>query len=122
MAAAAAGGLAAMAIGSLLRARAPVLILFAMLTVAPMVAAGAAWFFSLGAVIAVAFAAILRQPGQAGPGLDRAAGDRRRDPVVDFAVSETLNQVANVAGGLTGVLVSMPRQRRGGAWPSRPRA
>ena len=59
VAAAAAGGLAAMAIGSLIRARAPVLILFAMLTLAPIVTAVCAWFFSLEAAIAVAFTAAL---------------------------------------------------------------
>src|SRR5580704_7685341 len=57
VAAAAAGGLAAMAIGSLMRARAPVFILFAMLTLAPLVTAACAFFFSLTAAIAVAFTA-----------------------------------------------------------------
>src|SRR5260370_7130529 len=55
VAAAATGALAAMAIGSLVRARAPQAILFGMLTLAPIVTAACAWFFSLTAAIAVAF-------------------------------------------------------------------
>jgi MFS family permease len=108
VAAAAAGGLAAMAIGSLLRARAPALILFAMLVLAPIVTAVCAWFFSLEAAIAVAFTAALAA-GLAKLALDstvqREIGEEIRSSA--FAVSETLNQVSNVAGGLVGVLVSM---------------
>jgi hypothetical protein len=108
VAAAAAGGLAAMAIGSLIRARAPQFILFAMLILAPIVTAAAAWFFSLTAAIAVAFTAALAA-GLAKLSLDsivqREIGEEIRSSA--FAVSETLNQVANVAGSLAGVLVSM---------------
>ena len=108
VAAAAAGGLAAMAIGSLLRARAPAFILFAMLTLAPIVTAACAWFFSLTSVIAVAFTAALAA-GLAKLALDstvqREIGEEIRSSA--FAVSETLNQVANVAGSLAGVLVSI---------------
>jgi len=108
VAAAAAGGLAAMAIGSLIRARAPVFILFAMLTLAPIVTAVCAWFFSLEAAITVAFTAALAA-GLAKLSLDstvqREIGEEIRSSA--FAVSETLNQVANVAGSLAGVLVSM---------------
>ncbi|MGH3199723.1 MAG: MFS transporter [Streptosporangiaceae bacterium] len=108
VAAAAAGGLAAMAIGSLLGARAPQAILFAMLTLAPIVTAACAWFFSLEAAIAVAFTAALAA-GLAKLSLDstvqREIGEEIRSSA--FAVSETLNQVSNVAGSLAGVLVSM---------------
>ena len=108
VAAAAAGGLAAMAVGSLIRARAPQVILFAMLTLAPIVTAVCAWFFSLEAAIAVAFTAALAA-GLAKLALDstvqREIGEEIRSSA--FAVSETLNQVANVAGSLVGVLVSM---------------
>jgi len=108
VAAAAAGGLAAMAIGSVIRARAPVFILFAMLTLAPIVTAACAFFFSLEAAIAVAFTAALAA-GLAKLSLDstvqREIGEEIRSSA--FAVSETLNQVANVAGSLVGVLVSM---------------
>ncbi len=108
VAAAAIGGLAAMAIGSLIRARAPVFILFAMLTLAPIMTAVCAWFFSLEAAIAVAFTAALCA-GLAKLALDstvqREVGEEIRSSA--FAVSETLNQVANVAGSLVGVLVSI---------------
>ena len=108
VAAAAAGGLAAMAVGSLVRARAPQVILFTMLTLAPIVTAVCAWFFSLEAAIAVAFTAALAA-GLAKLALDstvqREIGEEIRSSA--FAVSETLNQVANVAGSLVGVLVSM---------------
>jgi len=108
VAAAAAGGLAAMALGSLVRARAPALILFAMLALAPIVTAVCAWFFSLEAAIAVAFTAALAA-GLAKLALDstvqREIGEEIRSSA--FAVSETLNQVSNVAGALAGVLVSM---------------
>jgi hypothetical protein len=104
----AAGSIVAMAIGSLLKSRAPQLIMFATLTVAPLVAATAAFFFGLPAVIAVAFAAILcaslAKLAQDSI-VQREIGDEIRSST--FAVSETLNAVANVAGGLAGVLVSM---------------
>ncbi len=102
------GSIVAMAIGSWLRSRAPQLIMFSVLVVAPAVAAVAAWFFGLIAVIAVAFAAILcaslAKLAQDSI-VQREIGDEIRSST--FAVSETLNQVANVAGGLLGVLVSM---------------
>jgi len=104
----AAGSIVAMAVGSWLRSRAPQLIMFAVLTIAPAVAAAAAYFFSLAAVIAVAFAAImcasLAKLAQDSL-VQREIGDEIRSST--FAVSETLNQVSNVAGGLAGVLVSM---------------
>jgi hypothetical protein len=108
VAAAAAGGLAAMAIGSLVRSRAPQFILFAMLTLVPVVSAAGAWFFSLEAAIAVAFTAALAA-GLAKLSLDstvqREIGEEIRSSA--FAVSETLNQVSNVAGSVAGVFVSM---------------
>ena len=102
------GSIVAMAVGSWLRSRAPQLIMFTALTVAPAVAALSAWFFGLAAVIAVAFAAILcaslAKLAQDSI-VQREIGDEVRSST--FAVSETLNQVSNVAGGLLGVLVSM---------------
>ncbi len=102
------GSIVAMGIGSWLRSRSPQLIMFSVLIVAPAVAAAAAWFFGLPAVIAVAFAAILcaslAKLAQDSI-VQREIGDEIRSST--FAVSETLNQVANVAGGLLGVLVSM---------------
>jgi MFS family permease len=102
------GSIFAMAVGSLLRSRSPQLIMFAVLTAAPVVAAVSAWFFGLVAVIAVAFAAILcaslAKLAQDSI-VQREIGDEIRSST--FAVSETVNQVANVAGGLAGVLVSI---------------
>ena len=102
------GSMVAMAIGSWLRSRAPQLIMFTVLAVAPAVAAAAAWFYGLASVIAVAFAAILcaslAKLAQDSI-VQREIGDEIRSST--FAVSETLNQVSNVAGGLAGVLVSM---------------
>jgi MFS family permease len=104
----AAGSIVAMGLGSLLRARAPQLIMFTMLTVAPVVAAVAAWFWGLGAALAVAFTSILcaslAKLSQDSI-VQREIGDEIRSST--FSVSETLNQVANVAGGLVGVLVSI---------------
>jgi predicted MFS family arabinose efflux permease len=103
-----AGSLGAMAIGSLFRSRAPQLLLFSTLAVAPLVAAAAAWFFGLWAAVAVEFAAIfcasLAKLAQDSI-VQREIGEEIRSST--FSVSETLNQVANVAGGLAGVLVSM---------------
>ncbi len=108
VAAAAAGSLAAMAISSLIRSRAPQFMLFAMLTLAPVVTATCAYFFSLTAAIAVAFTAALAA-GLAKLALDstvqREIGEEIRSSA--FAVSETINQVANVAGSVIGVLVSI---------------
>ena len=102
------GSMVAMAIGSWLRSRAPQLIMFTVLAVAPAVAAAAAWFYGLASVIAVAFAAILcaslAKLAQDSI-VQREIGDEIRSST--FAVSETLNQVSNVTGGLAGVLVSM---------------
>ena len=103
-----AGSLSAMAVGSLFKSRAPQLLMYTTLIVAPGVAAAAAWFFSLWAVVAVVFAAIfcasLAKLAQDSI-VQREIGEDIRSST--FSVSETLNQVANVAGGLAGVLVSM---------------
>jgi hypothetical protein len=103
-----AGSLAAMGVGSMFRSRAPQLLMFTTLTAAPVVAAAAAWFFGLWAAVAVEFAAIfcasLAKLAQDSV-VQREIGEEIRSST--FSVSETLNQVANVAGGLAGVLVSM---------------
>jgi predicted MFS family arabinose efflux permease len=103
-----AGSLIAMAIGSLMRARTPSVILFTMLTLAPIAAAVCAWFFGLAAAVLIAAAATCC----AGLGklaqdsiVQREIGEEIRSST--FAVSETLNQLSNVAGALAGVLVSM---------------
>jgi MFS family permease len=103
-----AGSLAAMLLGSFFRGRAPHLIMFSALAIAPAVAIVCAWAFGLWAVVAIMFTAIfcasLAKLGQDSI-VQREIGDEIRSST--FAVSETLNQVANVAGGLAGVLVSM---------------
>jgi predicted MFS family arabinose efflux permease len=82
--------------------------MFAVLGVAPVVAAACAYFFGLWAAVAVEFAAIfcasLAKLAQDSI-VQREIGEDIRSST--FSVSETINQVANVAGGLAGVLVSM---------------
>jgi len=102
------GSLTSMFLGSFFRGRAPQLIMFTVLFIAPVVTAVCAWGFGLLAAVAVEATAIfcaslakLAQDSIVG----REIGDEIRSST--FAVSETLNQVANVAGGLAGVLVSM---------------
>jgi len=103
-----AGSLASMLIGSFFRGRAPHMIMFTVLAIAPVVTVICAWGFGLWAAVAVEFTAIfcasLAKLGQDSI-VQREIGDEIRSST--FGVSETLNQVANVAGGLAGVLVSM---------------
>ncbi|TVZ03802.1 MFS transporter [Trebonia kvetii] len=102
------GSLASMILGSFFRGRAPQLIMFSVLAIAPVVTALCAWQFGLWAAVIVEataiFCASLAKLGQDSI-VGREIGDEIRSST--FAVSETLNQVANVAGGLAGVLVSM---------------
>jgi hypothetical protein len=103
-----AGSLASMVLGSFFRGKRPNLIMFTVLAIAPVVAVVCAWSFSLWTAVAIEFTAIfcasLAKLGQDSI-VQREIGDEIRSST--FAVSETLNQVANVAGGLAGVLVSM---------------
>jgi len=102
------GSLTSMILGSFFKGRKPHLIMFTVLGIAPVVAVICAWSFSLWTVVAIEFTAIfcasLAKLGQDSI-VQREIGDEIRSST--FAVSETLNQVANVAGGLAGVLVSM---------------
>jgi len=102
------GSLTSMILGSFFKGRAPQLIMFSVLLVAPVVTAVCAWGFGLWAAVLVAataiFCASLAKLGQDSI-VGREIGDEIRSST--FAVSETLNAVANVAGGLAGVLVSM---------------
>jgi MFS family permease len=102
------GSLASMILGSFFRGRGPQVIMFSVLFVAPVVTAACAWKFGLLAAVLVEataiFCASLAKLGQDSI-VGREIGDEIRSST--FAVSETLNQVANVAGGLAGVLVSM---------------
>jgi predicted MFS family arabinose efflux permease len=103
-----AGSLTAMLLGSFFRGRSPSRIMFSVLAIAPVVAIVCAWAFSLWTAAAIMFTAIfcasLAKLGQDSI-VQREIGDEIRSST--FAVSESLNQVANVAGGLAGVLVSM---------------
>jgi MFS family permease len=102
------GSLGSMILGSFFKGRAPQLIMFSVLIVAPLVTAVCAWTFGLWAAVLVEataiFCASLAKLGQDSI-VGREIGDEIRSST--FAVSETINQVANVAGGLAGVLVSM---------------
>jgi hypothetical protein len=102
------GSLSSLLLGSFFRSRAPHMIMFTVLAIAPVVTAVCAWSFGLWAAVAVEFTAIfcasLAKLGQDSI-VQREIGDEIRSST--FAVSEALNQVANVAGGLAGVLVSM---------------
>jgi MFS family permease len=102
------GSLASMILGSFFRGRGPQLIMFSVLFIAPVVTAVCAWRFGLLTAVLVEataiFCASLAKLGQDSI-VGREIGDEIRSST--FAVSETLNQVANVAGGLAGVLVSM---------------
>ena len=71
------GSLGSMMLGSFFRGRAPQLIMFTVLIVAPVVTALCAWGFGLfAAVIVDGHGDLLRQPRQARPGLDRRPRDR----------------------------------------------
>jgi len=102
------GSLASMILGSFFKGRAPQMIMFSVLIAAPLVTAVCAWAFGLWAAVIVEataiFCASLAKLGQDSI-VGREIGDEIRSST--YAVSETLNQVANVVGGLAGVLVSM---------------
>jgi hypothetical protein len=108
VAAAAAGALVAMGIGSAIGSHAPAALMFTMLALATVVTAGCAWFFSFGTALIVAFVAALCT------GLAKLAQDSivQREISEDvrssaFSVSETRHQLSWVVGGLAGLLVSM---------------
>jgi hypothetical protein len=108
VAAAAAGGLAAMGIGAAIGSRAPQALMYTMLFVATGVTAACAWFFGFWAVLIVAFVAALST------GLAKLAQDSIVQTQISedirssaFSVSETLHQLSWVLGALLGILVSM---------------
>jgi hypothetical protein len=106
-AAVAAGGFLGTAAGSGLRTRTPHLIVFGMLAALTVITAACAWFFGLWAALGVAFAAALAQ-ALVKLALDstvqREIGEEIRSST--FAVSETLNQLSWVLGGLAGLAMS----------------
>ncbi|HEY2577941.1 MAG TPA: MFS transporter [Streptosporangiaceae bacterium] len=101
------GGMAAMAIGSMLKSRAPELMLFTMLVLATIITAACAWFYGLFAALIVAFiAALATALGKLALDsiVQREIGEEIRSSA--FAVSETLHQLSWVVGGLAGVAMS----------------
>ncbi len=107
LAAVAVGGFAGTAIGAALRARAPQLMVFAMLGFTTVATAAGAALFGLWAAVMVAFSAALGQT-LVKLALDsivqREVGARVRSST--FAASETLHQLSWVAGGLLGLAMS----------------
>ena len=107
-ASAGAGGLVGTAMGALLKARAPVGIVFSTLAFATLTAAVCAVFFGLLAALAVAFVGALGQSlGKLGLDaiVQREIGEEVRSST--FAVSETIHQLVWVVGGLFGLGMSI---------------
>ena len=107
--AAAAGGLIGTGAGALFRSRVPQSMAFGVLVVSIAACAFSALVFNLGTALIVAFVASV------GTVLAKLALDstiQREIPedvrTSTFAVSETVHQVSWVAGGLAGVLISIP--------------
>jgi MFS family permease len=102
------GGLVGTALGALLKARAPLAIVFGTLAFATVTAAVCALFFGLVAALAVAFVGALGQSlGKLGLDaiVQREIGEEVRSST--FAVSETIHQLVWVIGGLTGLGMSI---------------
>ena len=107
-ASAGAGGLVGTAMGALLKARAPVGIVFSTLAFATLTAALCAVFFGLVAALVVAFVGALGQSlGKLGLDaiVQREIGEEVRSST--FAVSETIHQLVWVIGGLVGLGMSI---------------
>jgi MFS family permease len=108
LAAAAIGGFVGTAVGSMLKARAPQVIVFAMLGFASVCTALCAALFSLWAALIVAAVAALGQ-SLVKLALDaivqREIGEEVRSST--FAASETVHQLSWVIGGLAGLLMSL---------------
>jgi MFS family permease len=102
------GGLVGTALGALLKARAPLGIVFGTLAVATVTAAVCALFFGLIAALVVAFVGALGQSlGKLGLDaiVQREIGEEVRSST--FAVSETIHQLVWVIGGLVGLGMSI---------------
>jgi hypothetical protein len=102
-----AGGFLGSAVGSALRSQRPYLITFGVLTAATVITAVCAAFFGLWAALVVALIAAFGQV-LAKLALDSTVqheiGEQKRSSV--FGISETLHQLAWVAGGLAGIAMS----------------
>jgi MFS family permease len=102
------GGLVGTGLGALLKARAPLGIVFATLLIATLTAAVCAVFFGLVAALVVAFVGALGQSlGKLGLDaiVQREIGEEVRSST--FAVSETIHQLVWVVGGLAGLGMSI---------------
>jgi predicted MFS family arabinose efflux permease len=107
-AAIAVGGVLGTVIGSALKARAPMAMMFTILAIATLVSIACAMFFGLWSILAVALAAAISQT-LVKVGLDSVL-QREISPETrssTFAFSETVHQLALVAGGLIGLLLSL---------------
>jgi hypothetical protein len=107
-AAMAAGGIVGTTIGSALRSRAPLAMMFTVLGLATLVSTACAIFFGLWSVLVVALAAAISQTlvkVALDSILQREIPAERRSSA--FAFSETLHQLALVGGGLIGLLLSL---------------
>ena len=107
-AAMAAGGIIGTTIGSALRSRAPLAMMFTVLGLATLVSIACAIFFGLWSVLVVALAAAISQTlvkVALDSILQREIPAERRSST--FAFSETLHQLALVGGGLIGLLLSL---------------
>ena len=105
--AASAGGFIGTAVGAALRARAPHVIMFTMLSVSTVVTAVCAAFFGLWAALVVALVAAFGQV-LAKLALDSIVQREIREEIRSsvLAASETIHQLAWVAGGLAGLAMS----------------
>jgi hypothetical protein len=108
IAAAAAGGFIGTAIGAAMKARAPHLILFVLLGTSTVITAACAVFFGLWAALIVALVAAFGQV-LAKLALDSIVQREVREEIRSstLAASETIHQLAWVAGGLAGLAMSI---------------
>jgi MFS family permease len=107
IAAAGVGGFIGTGLGAALRARAPHVILFTLLCSSTLITAACAVFFSLWAALIVAFVAAFAQV-LAKLALDAIVQREIREEIRSstLAASETIHQLAWVAGGLAGLAMS----------------
>ncbi len=104
----AAGGIIGTGIGTALRAKAPQLLIFVVLTLSMLVTATCAILFGLAAVLVVALVAAIAQTlvkASLDSILQREIPPETRSSA--FAFSETVHQLALVVGGLLGLALSL---------------
>jgi MFS family permease len=102
------GGILGTGIGSLMRSRAPQLLIFVVLVVSVVVTITGAFMFGLPAVLLVALGATIAQTlvkASLDSILQREVPEERRSSA--FSFSETIHQLALVIGGLIGIALSL---------------